>query len=148
MIGIGLEPRDLGQRDARVTGRVGRRDDVERHDALRALADDVQRCVGGDSVEPRPYRLVALEPAESAPGAQHGVLERVVGVVQRAEHPVAVRVQLAAMRVDKGAERPLIALARSLEHIESLAHHCPYDRPGGRNSSVASAQPSAILAAP
>ena len=44
------------------------------------------------------------KPPEPAPGAQQGVLERVVGIVHRGEHPVAVRVQLSAVGADAAFE--------------------------------------------
>ena len=58
---------------------------------------------------------VALEAGEPAPGAQQRVLERVLGVVQGAEHPVAVRVELAAVGLDEPAEGVLVAGARRVE---------------------------------
>ena len=78
--------------------------------------DRVQADVGRDPVEPRPQRPRALEAVESAPGPEQRLLERVLGVLQRAEHPVAVRVQLPAVRVDERAEGLAVPSAGRLEH--------------------------------
>ena len=53
-------------------------------------------------------RAAALEPVQRAPGAKQGVLKRVLGVVKRAEHPVAVGLQLAAERLHELGERALV----------------------------------------
>ena len=44
------------------------------------------------------------QPRRAAPRAQQRLLQRVVGVVDRAEHPVAVRVQLGPVRLDEVRE--------------------------------------------
>ena len=54
----------------------------------------VQADPGRDPVEPGPDRRALLEVRVPAPGPQVRLLHRVLGVVQRAEHPVAVRDQL------------------------------------------------------
>ena len=59
----------------------------------------------------------ALEARQPAPRAQQRVLERVLGILERAEHPVAVGVKLAAVGLDQAAERVLVALARSFEQL-------------------------------
>ena len=56
--------------------------------------DQLETAVRRDPVEPRAQRAAALEAGQRAPCAQQRVLEGVVGVVDRAEHAVAVRVQL------------------------------------------------------
>jgi hypothetical protein len=48
------------------------------------------RVVRGDSVEPVLDRGARLEIVEASPSAQHGFLNRVLGLVQGSEHPVAV----------------------------------------------------------
>ena len=74
---------------------------VDRQHALRAAGDRVQAGVGRDPVQPRARRAAALEAVEPAPRTQQRVLQRVLGVLDGAEHPVAVRLQLAAMRLDE-----------------------------------------------
>ena len=62
------------------------------------------------------------------PRAQERVLQRVVGVVERAEHPVAVGVQLGAMRLDERAERLRVAAGGGAEQVAAegsrLNGHC------------------------
>ncbi len=83
----------------------------------------LSRC--GDLVEPGAKRALALEPRQSAPGAHQRFLESVLGVVDRAQHPVAVRVELAAMGFDERAVGVLVAPTRRLEELllwSSRAH--------------------------
>ena len=61
--------------------------------AAPPLLDHPQADVRRDPVQPGTSSRPRLEAADAAPGAQHRLLQRVVGVVQRAEHPVAVHVQ-------------------------------------------------------
>ena len=59
----------------------------------------------------------------SARHALSRFLERVVGVVEAAEHAVGVRVQLAAERFDQRAKRVLVAAAGGLDQgLEDCAH--------------------------
>jgi hypothetical protein len=65
-----------------------------------AAVQSVQAGVGGDAVQPRPHRrALRIELGVGAPGAQHRLLDQVFGVVHRAQHPVAVREELAAERI-------------------------------------------------
>ncbi len=58
-------------------------------------AQEVDAGVGGDPHEPVPQRHERLVTGQAAPGAQQGLLGGVLGVVIRAEHPVAVQVDRA-----------------------------------------------------
>ena len=107
---VGLDPDRLRERLAEAAVRVGGGQLLERQRALGAARDRVERRVGGDLVQPRAGRAAPVEARQPAPGAQERVLQRVVGVVHRAEHAVAVRVQFAAMGLDEAAERVLVAL--------------------------------------
>src|SRR5262249_5902797 len=100
--------------------------------APRAALDETQAAVGGDPVEPRAQRTATLEPRKSAPGAQQRVLERVLGVVHRAEHPIAVGMQLGAVGVDQLLEGGRIGKTGS-----GGAHRCGI-RPDQRAKSIAS----------
>jgi hypothetical protein len=126
LIREGLHPGRLDRRhpDALVV-RVERGAVVEREHPLRAAIDQVQAGVGGDRVEPGAKRAPALELADRAPGAQHRVLERVLGVVQGADHPVAVRVELALVGLHEACERGLVAVAGGLEIGCHLHGHRP-----------------------
>ena len=107
-VGIGLEPRRPRRagsaRAVRLRGRPTPWPGVGAADAQR-----VEAPVGGDPVEPRAHRRAALEPVEALPGGQQRVLQRVLGVLERAEHPVAVHLQLPAVRLGQRAERLAVA---------------------------------------
>ena len=60
-------------------------------------------------VQPRTHRAAPLEPVDAPPGPQQRVLHGVLGVVERAEHPVAVRLQLTLQGRDEAAERLVVA---------------------------------------
>ena len=77
----------------------------------RRAADHLQAGGGGDPVEPVPQRRPALEAVQAAPGQQLGLLQGVVGVVERAEHPVAVHVQRPQVRSEQSGERVVIPAA-------------------------------------
>ena len=53
--------------------------------------------------QPRPANVQAL------PGAEQGVLEGVVGVLDRAQHPVAVGAQLGPVGLDQPGEGLVVA---------------------------------------
>ena len=89
--------------------RVARGPEVDGQRAAAAGVDEVEARAGGHRVQPGAQRAPALERAELAPGAHQRVLQCVVGVVRRAEHPVAVRVQLAAQRRHQAAEGVVVA---------------------------------------
>ena len=57
----------------------------------------------------------ALERRKRLPGPQQGILQGVLGILDRAEHPVAVRVQLGAMGLDELRVGGLVTLAGGLE---------------------------------
>ena len=79
--------------------RVARRAEVHRARALLAAVERVDADVRGDPVQPR-AQAVALEAVEGAPGAQHRVLDGVLGLERRAEHPVAIGGQLAPVLLE------------------------------------------------
>ena len=81
-----------------------------------SLLQHAQADVGRDPVQPRAERRSWLEAVDTSPGAEHRLLERVVGVVQRAEDPVAVPVQLLPMRRSQPHERLLVAGLGGDEH--------------------------------
>src|SRR5437762_1563940 len=62
----------------------------------RLVASLVQAAVRGYAVEPAAQRRAPLEALKAAPGRHQGLLKRVLGVLQRAEHAVAVEQQLAS----------------------------------------------------
>ena len=104
---VGLDPDALGQRRPELGAVLGRGREVDReHPPALGL---LEARVGRDRVQPRAQRAALLEAGEPAPGAQQRLLDGVLGVVHRAEHAVAVRVQLAPVRLHQRAERVLVA---------------------------------------
>jgi hypothetical protein len=110
-----LHPDGLDQWLAQVVVGIGGRPVIGRTHPLRPALDQVEASVGGDSIEPGAKRALRLEPRQPAPGAEEGLLESVLGVIDRAQHPVAVGVELSAVRLDQRPERILIAATGSLE---------------------------------
>ena len=120
LVGVGLEPDQLDHRLPGALALARRRSVVDRQHPLRALRDRVEADVGRDPVEPGAERAPGLESGQAAPCSKQRLLERVVGVVRRAEHPVAVGVELAAVRLDELAERMLVPAAGRLEQPQAL----------------------------
>src|SRR5438270_12759578 len=73
-----------------------------------SACDRGEADVRGDGVQPGGELRARLVALGAFPGAQHRLLERVVGVVERAEHPVAVEVERAAVWFDQERERLLV----------------------------------------
>src|SRR5262249_19206399 len=80
-------------------------------------AKRVEALVGGDPVEPCAHRGALLETGEAAPGGEQRVLQCVLGVLERSEHAVTVRVELAPMRIGQLPERLAVSGTRLGEHI-------------------------------
>jgi len=110
-VGERLQPRHVGQRGGQrlVRIRPGRAQPGGQRPPA-AVLDRPQAGVGGDAVQPGPQRRAALEPVPRPPGAQQGLLQHVLGVVHRAEHPVAVREQFWPERIGQAGE--LLAVPR------------------------------------
>src|SRR5438067_1347519 len=64
--------------------------------------------IGGDGVKPGAELRARLVAVGAFPGAQHRLLERVVGVVERAEHPVAVEMERSPLWLDQERKRLLV----------------------------------------
>ena len=105
-IGKGLEPCDLGRAQATAAtlflGGPG-----ERRPSVVAR-DRVEARVGRHAIEPGTEWRPVLEALSVAPGAEEGVLEGVLCVVERPEHPVAVDQQLAAVPLGESGEGGLV----------------------------------------
>jgi hypothetical protein len=80
-VGVGLEPNRLGERLAESYVGIGRWTVVDREHALGPLLDQAEAGVGGNPIQPGAKRASTLEAGESAPGAEHSLLQRVLGVV-------------------------------------------------------------------
>ena len=117
-VGVGLEPADLGR------GRAGR--EVDGQLPPTSPFEGGEAAVGGDLVQPGADETALVEAGDTAPRADQALLYRVFGVLQRAEHPVTVRLQLAAVRRDQLLERsrsPRIGRRRATRRARSSAHH-------------------------
>jgi hypothetical protein len=89
LVGVGLEPDRLDERALRSVVRVACRAVVDPQDTLRPALDHLQARVGRDPVEPG-AKEPAVEPRQPAPRPQERLLEGILGVGCRAQHPVAV----------------------------------------------------------
>jgi hypothetical protein len=58
------------------------------------------------------------------PSGQQRLLEGVLGILERAEHPVAVHVQLSAERFGQRAERVAVSAARPVDQVSG--HHARF----------------------
>jgi hypothetical protein len=103
-------------------------------------------AVGGDSVEPRAEGGALLEFVEAAPGRHERLLEHVFGVLQRAEDPVAVQLELAAEGVGELPERQLIARTGAVQQPlgHQLRPHRSTDTDLEENESAGSCTPAAV----
>jgi hypothetical protein len=97
--------RGAAQRAVGVRLEVG----VDGRGRATALLDHAQAHVGRDPVEPRGERRARLEAADAAPRPQKRLLQCVVGVVDRAEHAIAVDVQRGAVGCRQIHEGALLA---------------------------------------
>jgi hypothetical protein len=114
---VGLEPERLGA--ARRRRRLGHRRNLL-GGSSRFAAEQIEAAVAGDSVEPRAEGRAPLELVEAAPGREQGLLEHVFGVLQRAEDPVAMELELAPEGVGQLPERQLIAVTGAAQ--QPLGH--------------------------
>ncbi len=70
--------------------------------SARAVGEGVETHVGRDPVEPGPERRAPIESLEASPGTNQGLLDGVIGVHGRAQHPVAVSGQGGAVGLELG----------------------------------------------
>jgi hypothetical protein len=94
-VGQRLQPRHLRRRGQRGRGIPGRPAQPGRQGTAAAALDRGQARVGRDPVQPGAHRRAALEPVERAPRPQIRLLNQILGLLGRAQHPVAVSQQLA-----------------------------------------------------
>src|SRR5438067_12207188 len=73
--------------------------------SLASARDRGEADVRGDCVQPGAELRARLVAVGAFPRAQHRFLDRVVRVVERTEHPIAVQVQRPAMWLDQERER-------------------------------------------
>jgi hypothetical protein len=120
LVRVGLQP---GQVAEAARGR----------DRLRTAAvafERVEAGVGRDPVEPGPKRRAPLEAFAVAPRAQVSLLEQVLGVLERAEHAVAVHLELAPVALEERSELGLVAgqghhFGRAMAHSTGAVSSSP-----------------------
>jgi hypothetical protein len=115
---IGLDSDGRSRVVPGMPGRIGRRSLIERQGRPRATCELVEAHVRGDLVQPGSDGSSLLDPWQTTPGAQERVLHRVLGVMHRTEHPVAVGVKLRAMWFDEAIEAGFVAGERCGECIK------------------------------
>ena len=109
VIGVRLEPGNFRRRGwlrPRVAigcGEVGRRE------PSRLTQQRVETDVRCDAVQPGAKQRRPSEAGTSSPGAQHGLLDRVFGVVDRPEHAITMQMQLPAVALGQRDEDRFIA---------------------------------------
>ena len=89
-----------------IRGLVGER--VQRLRPAVPALELVETRVGRDPVQPRLELGARLEPPDRPPRPQQRLLDEILGVLSRAEHPVAVDVERVAIRLDQLTERVLV----------------------------------------
>ena len=115
-VGIRLQPREVGRRPRR-RPELGRGDGLVGNDAPGAALEHPEARVRGDPVEPRAEGGLPPVGRARRPRTHERLLERVLRVLERAEHPVGVNLQLAAVALDQLRERSLVAGSRRADHL-------------------------------
>ncbi len=104
--------------------------------------NDLQARRRGDPVQPVIQRRPALIGVQAAPGPDHGLLQGVLGLIERAEHPVTVQVQRPAMRRDHRTESRIVARAGGGEQTPGInAHQLGVHRLGHIHAATLTTRP-------
>ena len=93
---VGLQPRNLFQ------GRARR--EVDRELTSSTALDQGQATVGGDAVEPGTHVASRCQPVERRPCPDQRLLDGILGILDRSQHPVAVHLQLGPVTRHRGIE--------------------------------------------
>ena len=126
-VGIGLEPWHLGER-------------LHLRHLARAAPEHVEADVRGDAEEPSTKQVGALEAVPAPPSAQEGLLHRVIRIVERGQHPVAMHVQLSPVALGERRESGFVSRDRRAH--EAVDRH---ERPGPPRSCRTHVLPSGSL---
>jgi hypothetical protein len=81
--------------------------------------------VRGDLVQPRAQRGTLLEAGQVLPGCQQRLLQHILGVLQRSEHPVTMHPQLTPVRADELSESVVVSGLRPFEQVCAHSHDHP-----------------------
>jgi hypothetical protein len=74
--------------------------------------EGIEAYVRGDSVQPRAEGRTSIESAKTAPCLEKGLLKGILGVVKRAQHPVAMHSYFSNVRFHQGLKGTVVAQAR------------------------------------
>jgi len=96
--------------------------EIVRHDDPGAPPDEVQTGGRRNPVEPRTEQTAPLEPAEVAPGLDERLLDGVLGVVEGAEHAVAVEPHPLAVRGGELVEGTAVATRGGVDQFGFGGH--------------------------
>jgi hypothetical protein len=110
-IRVRLQPRQVDRWWEVLAEHRLRRPQVRRHDPLRTSRDSIETGVGRDAVQPRPEERTPFEGAPGLPRLEERVLDEVVGIIDRAEHPIAVDMERAPVALAQVGAR--VAIART-----------------------------------
>ena len=69
----------------------------------------VPAAICRDAVKPDLQRGLPVEALQPEPGGQQGLLEKILGILNRAEHAIAMQLELPPVGVAELAERPLVS---------------------------------------
>jgi hypothetical protein len=125
VIRIGFQPHRFGHGLGQAAVGVGFGRVVDREHSLGAPLDRPEAGVRRDLVEPGAERAPALELRECAPGAQQRLLQGILCVRRRAEHPVTVGVELGAVRADQPAVGILVTTPGGRQQLALAARARP-----------------------
>ena len=107
--------------------------EVVRQHPLTAPFELRQAHIGRDGEEPRSGRTRIAQAGSTAPSAQERVLQRIIGVVHRAEHPVAMRMEFGPVTFDDISEVGTLAGSRVAQGCSTTSNVCPL---GSRNQNI------------
>ncbi len=107
--------------------------EVVRQDALIPPFELRQAHIGRDGEEPRSGRTRIAQAGSTAPSTHQRVLQRIIGVVHRAEHPIAVRMQFGPVTFDDVSEVGTLAGSCVAQGCFTTSNVCPL---GSRNQNI------------
>ena len=121
---VRLKPRQVSRRLRRRPER-GWRAGLVRHEAPRSALEDPETRVRGDPIEPGAERRASVVGRAAAPCTEQRVLDGVLGILERPEHPVGVHLELAAMALGQRRERGAVTVRRGGDEalVQSVYAH-------------------------
>jgi hypothetical protein len=108
---VRLQPRQIGRGRKRSAGIRRRRAHLMRQHSSWQPLQRIQAKVRGDPVKPGPEQRTALEFGAPPPRPQECLLHVILGILHRAEHPIAVHLQLAPVHLGQPRESVFIPSA-------------------------------------